>query len=444
MRSILLVLVAAALCLAPALGDDWPQYLGPRRDGVWRESGIVDTLPASGPPVLWKAPVSAGYSGPAVAKGKVFLTDRVLAEGAKNHDEGAFPQRPKNSIPGTERVLCFDQATGKLLWKHEYDCPYTVSYPLGPRCTPVVHAGKVWTLGSEGHLLCLDAGNGNVLWRHDLQKEYQTKAPIWGYAAHPLLDGQRLICMVGGKDSAVVAFDKDTGKEIWRSLDTPNIGYCPPSIHEVNGKRQLLIWHGQAAASLDPATGKPYWTYKLPTYQAMSIAMPQLWEGKAFFTAYPQVAQLLDLSQESTPAPLWKGDRNLGLFSVFSTPLVVDGHIYGSSTGGKLVCLDAATGQRKWESMAPLRGKRLDSGEFFLTRQGDRFLLFTEFGDLIFARLSPKGYEEVSRANLLPATSSAFGRDVLWSAPAFAGRCLFTRNDRELICVSLAKATPGE
>src|SRR5205085_6504680 len=239
------LLLGAALAWGLAAGaraDDWPQWLGPKRDGVWRETAILDKFPDGGPKVLWRAPVAAGYSGPAVADGRVYVRDRVLAEGAKNHPE-PFPQRPRQGIPGRERVLCLSAADGKELWKHEYDCPYTVSYPLGPRCTPTVHGGMVYALGTEGNLHCLDAATGKVVWARELKKDYGVKAPIWGFSAHPLVDGQKLITLVGGDGTTAVAFDKDTGKELWRALSSSDPGYSPPVLHEAGGKRQLVVWH---------------------------------------------------------------------------------------------------------------------------------------------------------------------------------------------------------
>jgi outer membrane protein assembly factor BamB len=282
-----------------------------------------------------------------------------------------------------------------------------------------------------------------VLWKHDLMKEYKTKSCIWGHAAHPLLDGQRLICLVGGEGSAVVAFDKDSGKEIWRSLTAKQIGYSPPDIQQIGGKRVLLIWTSEAAAGLDPESGKELWSLKIPTYQGMSIAMPRVSDGKVLYTAYPNTALMLDPTGGSAePKTVWKGDGKLGLFSVFSTPFVENGLIYGSSRAGQLVCVQADTGERKWATYKHLHDdQRRASAEFFLTKQGDRFFLFTEFGDLIIARLTPQGYEQVDQANLLPPTTWAFGRDVLWCPPAFAGKCMFARNDKELLCVSLAAET---
>src|SRR5437868_4375842 len=120
--------------VAAVRADDWPQWLGPKRDGVWRESGIIDKFPESGPKVLWRKPVDQGYAGPAIANGKVFITDWVRGKGVKDLKSGFDMPR----MAGTERVLCFDAKTGEQLWVYDYPCPYEVSYAAGPRCTPVV------------------------------------------------------------------------------------------------------------------------------------------------------------------------------------------------------------------------------------------------------------------------------------------------------------------
>src|SRR5262249_17670557 len=198
---------------ASARADDWPQWLGPQRDGVWRETGIVDKFPQGGPKVVWRVPVENGFSGPAVVGGRVYLTDHQRAK-----DDKGNPLRPTRDggFAGKERVLCLDVADGKVIWKHEYDCPYKIYYPDGPRCTPLVHQGKVYTLGGMGDLVCLDAKKGDVLWSKNLAKEYKTEPPVWGYAAHPLIDGDLLYTLAGGEGSNVVALNKDTGREVWK------------------------------------------------------------------------------------------------------------------------------------------------------------------------------------------------------------------------------------
>ena len=138
--------------VSPACAEDWPQWLGPRRDSVWHEKGVVKNFPKSGLKVKWRVPVGLGYSGPAVVDSKVYVTDYVLRSGEVKNNPGG-----RDKLEGTERVLCFDANSGKTLWKHEYARSYNISYPGGPRCTPTVNDGKVYALGAEGNLLCLDS-----------------------------------------------------------------------------------------------------------------------------------------------------------------------------------------------------------------------------------------------------------------------------------------------
>ena len=229
----LLALTAAA----PATADDWPQWLGPRRDSVWRETEIVDQFPEGGPKVLWRAPVSGGFSGPAVADGRVYVADYLTDANVKKE------VYERTNFQGKERLLCLDAKTGKELWKHEYDCRYTVSYPIGPRCTPTVADGKVYFLGTEGNLTCLDAAKGTVAWAKDFKTDYGARTSIWGHAGHPLVDGKLLYCTVGGEGSCVVAFDKDTGKEVWKALNAEEPGYSAPTLIEAGGVKQLVVWH---------------------------------------------------------------------------------------------------------------------------------------------------------------------------------------------------------
>jgi outer membrane protein assembly factor BamB len=442
-----LLTVAACACTAShGRADDWPQWLGPQRDGVWRETGLLDKFPAGGPKVLWRVPVAPGYSGPAVAGGRVYLMDRQRPTGPDGK-----PARPtRDGIPGKERVLCLSAKDGKPIWKHEYDCPYTISYPAGPRTTPLVRDGRVYTLGAMGDLLCLDAETGKVKWSKNLAKEYGTEAPpIWGFAAHPLLDGDLLYCLVGGKGSAAVAFHKDTGKEAWKALTTQEIGYSPPMIFAAGGKRQLIIWLSESINSLDPATGKVYWTQRYPTDRdpqrpAVTIATVRCDGERLFVTTFYHGPLMLKLAGDRPGATvLWKGKSNNparpdGIHSIMAAPYMKGGHVYGVGSLGELRCQKADTGETLWQTYQPVCGKQADCGTAFLVPQGDRFVLFNDQGELILAELSPKGYKEISRARILEPVQEARGRKVVWSHPAFAGKCVFARNDKELVCVSLA------
>jgi outer membrane protein assembly factor BamB len=425
---------------------DWPQWLGPDRDGVWRETGLLSRFPASGPTVLWRTPISAGYSGPAVAEGRVFVMDRQRAV-----DATGKPRRPtRDGIPGNERVLCLAAGDGKLFWKHEYDCPYTVSYPSGPRTTPLVHQDRVYTLGAMGDLLCLDRATGSVRWAKNLIKEYKLDGPpVWGWAAHPLLDGELLYCLVGGAGSAVVAFHKDSGKEVWKALTSEEVGYSPPMIYEVGGKRQLIIWLSESINALDPATGQVYWSQPYPAdgspqRPAVNIATPRCLGDRLFVSTYYDGSMMLKLATDKPGAHvLWKGkSHNIakpdGLHILMAAPVLQGGHVYGVSANGELRCLKADTGEQVWETYSATCGKKTDCATAFLVPQGDRFIVFNDQGDLILAELSPKGYQEIDRAHILEPVQEARGRHVVWSHPAFAGRCIFARNDQEIICLSMA------
>src|SRR4051812_26645131 len=303
-RHFLLALtLALTLAAAPLHADDWPQWLGPQRDSVWRETGILEKFPAEGPPVRWRVPIGPGYSGPAVAAGRVYVMDRAVAKDAPPPG-GPFK---RGHIPGTERVLCFDQADGTLLWTHEYDCPYTVSYAAGPRVTPTVADGKVYTLGTEGNLLCLDAASGKELWAHDFKTEYGVATPVWGFAAHPLLDGPRLICLAGGQGSVAVAFDKESGKELWRALSAREPGYAPPVIVEAGGKRQLIIWHPEALNSLNPETGQVYWSEPFTSRMGLSLATPRKLGDLLFVTSFYTGSLMMRLAPDApTAAKVWQ------------------------------------------------------------------------------------------------------------------------------------------
>lgn len=420
-----------------ARADDWPQWMGPQRDDVWHEKGILEKFPKDGPTIRWRVPIHGGYAGPAVADGKVYVTDFVPAEGdaLRTGNPGA-----RTKLPGRERVLCLAVADGKQLWKHEYECPYDVSYACGPRCTPTVHDGKVYTLGAMGDLFCLDARNGKVLWSSDFKKAYGAKTPMWGFTGHPLVDGKKLICLVGGEGSVAVAFDKDSGKEIWNALSAKEPGYSPPTLIEAGGKRQLIIWHAEAINGLDPATGAVYWSVPLAPDYGMSIMAPRQSGSHLFAAGIGNKGALLKLAADKPAAEVvWRGSKEKGVYPVNSTPIPVDGYLYGVDTTSELRCIKLQTGERLWETKAPVLGKhRGNSGTAFLTKNGDRFFLFNETGCLIIAKLTPKGFEEVSQAKLLEPTGTAFGREVVWSHPAYADKCVFARNDKEIVCVSLA------
>ncbi|WP_020472160.1 PQQ-binding-like beta-propeller repeat protein [Zavarzinella formosa] len=431
---IVLTLLCSLMLTGLVSADDWPQWMGPKRDNTWRETGIIESIPKAGLKPLWKVKVAGGYAGPAVAGGKVYLADFVSSADPKQE------VYERTNYKGTERLICFDAKTGKELWKYEQPATYTISFPNGPRCTPAVADGKVYALGAEGHLACLDAVTGKPLWTKDFNKDYATKTPLWGYASHPFIDGKKLICIVGGEGACVVAFDKDSGKELWKNLTAREPGYSSPGIIEAGGARQLLVWHSESVNSLDPETGKKFWSSPLKATNAGAVMVPSRDGEHLFVGGYDGVCKGFRLTTDQPGAEeIWIGDRRKGVYPVNSQPFVENGLLYGIDSKGELRCMEMATGKRLWESLEPVGGKAGQCATAFLVKNGDRFFIFNELGEILIAKLTREGYQETGRTKIIEPTGHSFGRDLMFSMPAFAEKCVFVRSDRELICVSLAK-----
>jgi len=434
MRVVTSMLLLLALAVV-ARADDWPQWMGPQRDNVWRETKVLERFPEGGPPVVWRTPIAGGYAGPAVAAGKVFVTDYVTSDDVK------VDNFERNEFTGTERVLCLDEATGDVLWKHEYPVRYTISYPSGPRCTPNVADGKVYTLGAEGHLFCFDVETGKILWSKDFQADYGAKTDLWGYASHPLIDGQKLICIVGGEGSHVVAFDKDSGEEIWKAITAESQGYSPPTIIEAAGVRQLILCRPDAVTSVAPETGEVYWSVPYEATNGSIIMSPVLSGDLMYVGGYSNKNLLLRLDTEKPAAQVvWSNLARQAISPINVQPFLEHSVIYGFDQNGYLYGVDLATGERIWDSGKPLNAERRPpgSGTAFIVKHGERFMLFNELGELLIAMLSPAGYVELDRAKVIEPSNLAFGRDVVWSNPAYANRRAYIRNDNEIICVDLA------
>lgn len=437
------VFLVGCVRASPVAADDWPQWGGPQRDLVWREAGVARSLPPGMLPRVWATPIGEGYSGPAVSNGRVYVTDRI-------HGEGSH---------GQERVLCLDAATGRELWKYAYDCEYTISYPAGPRATPVVDEDRVYTVGAVGHLVCFAASTGEIVWQKHFPTDFGTALPTWGMAASPLVDGDQLIVLVGGPEALVVSFDKRTGEERWRSLNDAAVGYCPPMIFEFGDSRQLIQWHPAAVSSLDPQSGRVAWQVPFAVQAGLTIPTPRQVGNRLFVTAFYNGPLMMSVRSDGSGADVaWKGRSESeietdGLHAIMCTPIVDETHIYGVCSYGQLRCLDAKTGARLWET-TEATGEGRWWNAFLIPHEptgrrdgaeGHRVYIANEQGELIIARLSPGGYEELSRSKLIEPTRSLGRRSrmVVWSHPAFAEKSVFARNDREIIRVNLAGDQDG-
>lgn len=425
---------------SPATADNWPGWMGATRDGVYRETGIIDSIPEAGLKVKWRMPIGAGYAGPAVADGKVIVFDYVKSKGEVKNDPGT-----RVELTGIERITALDAATGETIWQKSYDCPYSISYPAGPRCTPTIDGDRVYTLGAEGDLQCRSIADGEVVWSLSLKEKFNAEILIWGQSSHPLVDGDLLYTMVGGDGQGIVAFNKLTGEVVWKALDA-EAGYCPPSIIEAGGVRQLIAFHPTGVVSLNPADGQKYWELPIEPLYQMSIARPMMDGNLLYASGIKSASLMMELDTEQPAAKeLWRGNPKNSVFSANATPLFVDGVLYGSDCRiGCLFAVDAKTGQRLWQTFEPTRPeetRKVNHGTGFVTRIGDtdRYFIMNEVGDLVMAKMTRQGYESLGRFHVLEPTGEAFGRSVVWSHPAYAEKTLFARNDEEIVAVDLTQ-----
>ena len=402
---------------------DWPQWRGPNRDAVWNETGILETFPADGLKTCWRAPVGFGWSSPTIAGGRVYVTD-------------AQQMKPK----ATERVHCFDEATGKTLWCHSYDVAYPDwAFPAGqeghPTSTPIVQDGKVYTLGQKGHLHCLDAAKGTVLWTRNLETEY--KVQEFAFSCSPLIDGDLLILCIGSfpptHQSLVVALDRKTGKEAWKS-PTEGVTNSSPIVITAGRKRQLIAWTQGGVVSLDPATGKSFWTERMKTSADGAVATPVFHKDQLLISG---LMMKLD-SEKPVARVVWPDSRAVPrrVLSNTSTPLIQGDCVFSAKSPGLLVCLDVATGKQRWETDKVTAAK--GGASIHLTPQGGSVLLYTDEGNLIRAKLDATGYQEISRVRLVEPIFPFAGKKLAWSPPAYANKHVFVRSDKEVVCLSLA------
>ncbi len=411
-----------------SIADDWSQWRGENRDGVWKETGIIEEFDEPDIPIRWSVPIGSGYSGPTVADGRVYITDRIT--------------KPNQ----VERVHCFDWETGDEIWSHTYDCVYRIEYPVGPRANVTIHDGLAYALGAMGHLHCFDAVTGDIKWKKDLNTEYNIKMPIWGIACAPIVEKDNVIVQIGGKPEAcVVAFDRKTGEEKWKALKD-NASYAAPIITTQAGKRVLICWTGDNVAALDPATGKLHWKYPIPpTNWEIGIATPIVNNDQLFLTNFYEGAFLLKLPNDKLDVELvWhkqgKDERNTeAIQTTMSTPIWDGDYIYGVDSYGEVRCIDAKNGERIWEDLTAVPRARWSTIHF--VKNADKVWMFNERGELLITKLSPEGLNIISRAKLIEPTRGQLNRrgGVTWSHPAYAYKHVFARNDKELVCANLEK-----
>ncbi len=420
-------LVAIAVCVTLARGEDWPQWRGPARDGRWQAEGIVEQLPDGQLPLTWSVPIGSGYSGPTVSDGLVYVTDR----------QGAADKM-------TERVLCLDSSNGSIVWKHEYPVTYKIDYTAGPRASVTIDGGTAYSVGAMGHFFAFEARSGKLLWQHDLNDEYDINMPAWGIAASPLVYQDLVIQQVGGsKGACLVAFDRASGKEVWRALDE-RAAYSSPIILRQANEDVLVAWTGESLSGLSPRTGKVYWREPmLPSRMPIGIASPSVDKDLVFVSSFYDGSLMVRLMKDKLAIEkVWRivgptEQKTESLHAMIGTPIVSDGYVYGVDSYGEFRCLNAETGARIWESQAAVPRDRWST--IHMVRRADKVWMFNERGELLITKLSPTGLEILDRCQLIEPTTKQLPRrgGVCWTHPAFAEQSIFVRNDERLIKASL-------
>jgi outer membrane protein assembly factor BamB len=404
----LALLTAALLGLAPAWATDWPQFLGPRRDGSSDETGLAKSWPAKGPPVVWQRQVGAGYSGPVIAGGRLVL----------------FHRRENKEV-----VDCFDAEKGTPLWNFSYPCDYVdrMGKGDGPRSTPVVDGGRVYTLGVQGQLHCLDLQKGTKLWSKALKGLYNVPPNYFGVGTSPLVEGNLLLLNVGGKEAGIVALNKDSGDEVWRAT-RDEASYSSPVAATVNGLRHAIFFTRQGAVVLDPAKGTlRYQKRWRARYDAsVNAATPLVFGDLVFFSASYETGALLIRLKKDGADEVWNDEEVMQ--NHYGTCVHRDGFLFGfhgrQEAGASLRCIDVKTKKVRWTR------EPFGCGSIVLA-EGHLFVL-TERGDLVLAEATPEAYHEKARANVFHALPCR-------AQIALANGRLYARDDARLVCFDVRK-----
>jgi outer membrane protein assembly factor BamB len=393
--------------LLSAAGGDWPQFLGPDRNGVSAETGLLQSWPKEGPPVVWQHDVGEGFSGPVVAGDALVLLHRV---------------------GGNEVVECLEAATGKERWKFAYPTNYRDGFGKGngPRSTPLIAGDRVFTLGAEGRLHCLKLDNGDKVWEHALNEEYAVRRGFFGVGTSPLLESNLLLVNVGGKGAGIVAFDKDSGKEVWRATED-QASYSSPVAATIDGVRHVLFFTREGLVSLDPEKGTVRFTKHWRSRQEASVnaATPLVHGDEVFLSAcYNTGAVLLKVHKDSVDE-VWSGDELMS--NHYSTSVLRDGFLYGydgrQEEVPRLRCVEWQTGKVRWTQ--PGYG----CGSMVLA--DGNLILLTEVGDLVLVEPTPDAYREKARANVLAGPCRA--------QLALADGRLYGRGRAKLVCWNVKK-----
>lgn len=402
-----LLLIALALPLA---AEDWPQFLGPRRDGTYNGKDIAAKWPANGPKILWKIKAGSGWAGATVSGDRVVLF----------HREGA-----------NEILECRAATTGRALWKYKYATSYRDQFGKdnGPRATPAIANGRVFTMGAGGIVTAVVLKNGKALWQVDTERQFRAKLGFFGMACSPLVHGKQVLLNIGGANNAgIIALDTNNGKLRWKT-STDNTSYSSPMIAKFDDKPRALFFTRAGLEAVEPATGKSLFTFPWrPTINAsVNAATPLVSSNLVFIsTSYRKGAALLAVKDNKTET-LWARDGVMS--NQYATCVLKDGHLYGfhgrADVGGcELRCVELKTGTVKWSHPGLRAGT--------VTLASNELLILTERGELLRALVNTNTFRPTARAQILGFNVRAY--------PALANGLLIARDEKGFTCVDLRKA----
>jgi outer membrane protein assembly factor BamB len=377
---------------------EYPAFLGAKRNGSATGVRLSDDWGARPPRLVWRRPIGAGWSGFAVARGL------------------AVTQEQRGD---REMVVAYSLTDGKPRWSHGDAAHYQSTIAgEGPRATPAISGGRVFTLGSTGLLNCLDLETGKAIWRRDIGTDNDSPQPEWGRSSSPLVVDELVVVSAGGTAGrSLVAYHRETGEPVWRAGDDV-ASYSSPILATLAGVRQIVVLNQSSVAGHDPASGRVLWSHQWPR-TVPSVAVPLILADDRVLLSvgYGIGSRLLKISSNGDAVGetlLWESPR---LKAKFTNPVSHDGFVYGLDDG-VLVCLDPATGERRWKS------GRYGHGQTLLV--GNRLMVTTEDGDIVLVEANPDRHHELGRF-------TAFNQK-LWNPPAIAGRYLLVRTDTEAAC----------
>ncbi len=404
---LLAVVAATGLALAGSVAvlaeeTDWPQYRGPNRDGVSSETGLLDQWPEGGPKELWRTSLGQGFSGISISGGHIYT---MFGEGSD------------------EFVVCLDGATGKELWRRRTGPNFKDRFGDGPRSTPTVDGELVFVLGARGGLHALGTKDGQPVWSRDLPGEFGAETPRWGYSSAPLVEGKLLLVDVGGQGgSSVVAFDKKTGKEVWRSQND-KAGYSAPLAMTVSGQRQVVFFTGTTLVSLSPEDGTLLWKQAWKTSYDVNAATPIFIPPDRVFVSsgYDVGAAVYRVKVDGQQAEVEEVWHNREMKNKFSSSVLHEGHLYGFDEK-TFKCIDAATGETKWK----FRGL----GHGSLTFADGHFVVLGDDGTLVLVEATAEAYREKGRAQIFDGKT--------WTVPTLSGGKLYLRDQKQLVSLDVS------